>query len=109
MNLVPLIKGAVIGFIVSVPVGPVWLLCMRRTIEKGRWAGFISGLGAAAADALYGGIAVFGIASVSRLLSQYSFALHILGGCVLLYFGIKMYHRKVETDKDNRNNDQATR
>ena len=60
-----LFRGLVIGFSIAAPVGPVGVLCIRRTLANGRSAGFLSGLGAASADALYGFVAAFGLTSVS--------------------------------------------
>jgi threonine/homoserine/homoserine lactone efflux protein len=54
------IKGVLIGFSIAAPVGPIGVLCIRRTLADGRNSGLISGLGAATADAVYGSIAGFG-------------------------------------------------
>jgi threonine/homoserine/homoserine lactone efflux protein len=101
MDIVPLIKGIIIGFAVAAPVGPVGILCIQKTLEKGRWAGFVSGFGAATADAIYGAVAVFGVTSISNLLDEHRFALHIVGGALLLYFGFKIFNRKLELPKRN--------
>lgn len=58
-----LLEGLIIGFCIAAPVGPIGLLCIRRSIAEGRLAGFVTGLGAATADACYGTIAVLGLAS----------------------------------------------
>ena len=55
------LKGLIIGFSIAAPVGPIGVLCIRRTLVKGRVSGFVSGLGAATADALYGCVAGFGL------------------------------------------------
>lgn len=57
-----LLRGFLVGLSVAAPVGPIGLLCIQRTAMRGRLSGFVSGLGAATADAMYGGIAAFGIA-----------------------------------------------
>ena len=62
------LKGLVIGFSIAAPVGPIGVLCIRRTIAQGRTAGIISGLGAATADAIYGCIAALGLTFISSLL-----------------------------------------
>ena len=72
---------------IAVPVGPVGVMCVRRTIFEGKQAGFISGLGAATADALFGCIAAFGLTFVSDWLIGYHQWLRIAGGCYLLYIG----------------------
>src|SRR5216684_8487760 len=87
MLLVFLLKGIVVGIIIAVPVGPVGVLCVRRTIFQGRLAGFVSGLGAATADAIFGFIAAFGLTFVSDWLIGYQQWLRLIGGCYLLYIG----------------------
>ena len=57
-------KGLAIGLAIAAPVGPVGVLCVRRTLSEGRLMGLAAGLGAAVADAFYGGIAAFGVAAV---------------------------------------------
>jgi threonine/homoserine/homoserine lactone efflux protein len=85
--LIFLLKGVVVGIIIAVPVGPVGIMCLRRTILEGKLAGFISGLGAATADAMFGFIAAFGLTFISDLLIGYHQWLRIAGGLYLLYVG----------------------
>ena len=87
MLLVFALKGIAVGIVIAVPVGPVGVMCVRRTIFEGKAAGFISGLGAATADALFGFIAAFGLTFVSDWLIGYHQWLRIAGGCYLLYVG----------------------
>lgn len=82
-----LIKGIVLGFSIAAPVGPIGVLCIRRTLANGIGNGFISGLGAATADAIYGFIAVLGISAVSIFLLDYQSYLRFIGGMFLLYLG----------------------
>ena len=84
-----LLRGFVVGISIAAPVGPIGVLCIRRTLAGGRWIGFISGLGAATADALYGSIAGFGLAFLSGFLLQQQSWLRLIGGIFLLYLGIK--------------------
>ena len=77
-------KGVVVGLIIAVPAGPVGVLCIRRTIFNGRLAGFISGIGAATADAIFGIIAGFGLTFVSDLLLDYQEWLRLGGAGFLL-------------------------
>jgi threonine/homoserine/homoserine lactone efflux protein len=84
----PLIKGTIIGFSIAAPVGPVGLLCIRRSLEGGRLAGFVSGLGAATADTFYGLIAAFSLTALTDLLIAHRTTLQIVGGLFLLYLGI---------------------
>jgi threonine/homoserine/homoserine lactone efflux protein len=100
MLLLFLLKGVVVGIIIAVPVGPVGVLCVRRTIFQGKLAGFVSGLGAATADAIFGFIAAFGLTFVSDWLIGYQQWLGIAGGCYLLYLGGSALLAKLETKLD---------
>ncbi|MCR6657542.1 MAG: LysE family translocator [Opitutus sp.] len=86
----PLLKGFVIGFSLAAPVGPIGLLCLRRSLAHGRLAGFVSGLGAATADALYGLVAALGLTALAHFLVQHQGALRLAGGLFLLYLGLRM-------------------
>ncbi len=88
------IKGIVIGLAIAAPVGPIGILCIRRTLAYGRASGFVSGLGAATADFLYGSIAAFGLTFISDFLFRESFWLRLIGGIFLLYLGIKTFKAK---------------
>ncbi len=83
-------KGLLIGFSIAVPVGPIGLLCIRRTLEKGMVWGLISGLGAASADAVYGCIAGFGLTLISQFLLHHQTELRLIGGVFLIYSGCKI-------------------
>jgi threonine/homoserine/homoserine lactone efflux protein len=85
------IQGVVLGFSIAAPVGPIGVLCIRRTLAHGMLTGLISGLGAATADAIYGLIAVFGVSVVSVILLDYQTYLHCVGGLFLLYIGYKTF------------------
>jgi threonine/homoserine/homoserine lactone efflux protein len=65
MDLTFFARGLAIGFAIAAPVGAIGLLCIRRTLADGRLVGFVSGLGAATADAVYGAIAALGLTAVS--------------------------------------------
>ena len=91
MLLAFLLKGVLVGIIIAVPVGPVGVLCIRRTIFHGRLAGFVSGLGASTADAVFGIIAGFGLTVVSDLLLGYQDWLRLGGAGFLLYIGIRAF------------------
>jgi len=84
-----LLKGLLLGFSIAAPVGPIGVLCIRRTLADGRAAGFVSGLGAATADAIYGSIAAFGLTIISGFLTSQEIALRLVGGAFLCYLGIK--------------------
>ena len=82
-------RGLVIGFSIAAPVGPIGVLCVRRTLADGRAAGLVSGLGAATADAFYGFVAGFGLTFISSFLVGQKVWLSLFGGLFLLYLGIK--------------------
>lgn len=81
-------QGLAIGFAIAAPVGPIGMLCIRRTLAKGPAHGLVTGLGAATADAAYGAVAGFGIAAVTDLLLGWEGLLRLVGGIVLLWLGI---------------------
>lgn len=94
MELNFFLKGLLLGFSIAAPVGPIGLLCIRRTIQYGRLSGFFSGLGAAAADAVYGIIAAFGLSLLSELLIAGRLWLHLVGGIFLIYLGFRTFFAK---------------
>lgn len=83
------LKGLVVGFLIAAPVGPVNVMCVRRTIMHGRLVGLVSGLGAAAADTIFGAIAAFGLSFVYELLMTERFWLGIAGGALLMVMGVR--------------------
>ena len=89
MDLSLLLRGLIIGFSIAAPVGPIGVLCIRRTLTEGRGAGLVSGLGAATADGLYGCVAGFGLTFISSALIEQKLWLQLFGGLFLLYLGIK--------------------
>ncbi|HEY5572023.1 MAG TPA: LysE family transporter [Anaerolineales bacterium] len=86
-----LLQGLILGLSIAAPVGPIGVLCIRRTLTEGRIAGFVSGLGAATADAFYGAIAGFGLTFISSFLIDQQLWLRLTGGFFLLYLGIKTF------------------
>jgi threonine/homoserine/homoserine lactone efflux protein len=89
-----LLKGLLIGFAIAAPVGPIGVLCIRRTFAEGRAAGFATGLGAATADAVYGAIAAFGLTAVSAFLLGLQNELRLVGGLFLVALGIKTFFER---------------
>jgi threonine/homoserine/homoserine lactone efflux protein len=94
MQINLLLRGMLIGFSIAAPVGPIGILCIRRTLNAGRISGLVSGLGAASADAIYGSIAAFGLAFVSNFLVSQQLWLHLVGGAFLCFLGIKTLFAK---------------
>lgn len=89
MGITFLIRGLVIGFSIAAAVGPISVLVIRRTLAHGQVLGFVSGLGAATADAMYGCIAAFGLTYISNILVSHQAWLRLFGGFFLCYLGIK--------------------
>jgi threonine/homoserine/homoserine lactone efflux protein len=83
-------KGALLGLSVAAPVGPIGVLCIRRTLNSGAKYGFFTGMGAATADCLYELIAGMGLASISMFLIEHQHWLRSIGGLFLLYLGWKV-------------------
>ena len=86
-----LLKGLVVGLSIAAPVGPIGLLCIRRSLEQGRVVGLVTGLGAATADAAYGCIAGFGLTAVSAFLLAHVSLLRVGGGAALCYLGVRTF------------------
>lgn len=82
-----LLKGMGLGLAIAAPVGPIGLLCIRRSLAQGRWMGLATGLGAATADGLYGGIAGLGLTVVADGLMAQARLFTLLGGLFLCYLG----------------------
>ncbi len=88
------LQGLVLGFSIAAPVGPIGVLCIRRTLADGRIKGLLSGLGAATADALYGSIAALGLTAISGVLVDQQFWMRLIGGLFLLYLGIQTFRAR---------------
>ncbi len=89
MDFSLLFRGVALGFAIAAPVGPIGVLCIRRTLADGRASGLVSGLGAATADGLYGCVAGFGLTFISGILIDQRMWLRLFGGLFLCYLGIK--------------------
>ena len=104
-------KGLLFGFLLAATVGPMWVLCFRRTVAQGALAGFVSGMGIAVADGLYGAVAAFGLTAISGYLLGQRFWIGLIGGFFLVYLGIKCLTTKPEqiqeSNQDRRNLGQA--
>jgi threonine/homoserine/homoserine lactone efflux protein len=84
-----LFKGAIIGFSLAAPIGPVGMMCIRRTLAHGHLRGFVSGLGAATADSVYAIVAAFGITLISNFIVQHEYSIRLVGGILLLILGLR--------------------
>jgi threonine/homoserine/homoserine lactone efflux protein len=85
------LKGIIIGFAIAAPVGPIGVLCIRRTLADGRISGLVSGLGAATADALYGAVAALGLTFVAEFLMGGESWLRLVGGAFLVFLGVRTF------------------
>ena len=93
-------RGAVAGLAISAPVGPVNVLCVSRTLTQGRAAGIVSGLGAAAADTIYGSIAGFSISFIIGWLLRELFWIRLVGGVLLILIGLVYYLKRPKSLQD---------
>lgn len=91
-------KGILIGFLVSIPLGPIGVLVIQRTVNKSRIAGFLSGMGAALSDTLYAVIAGFSLTFVIDFIREYEVYLQAIGALVLLGLGIHIFFKNPVTD-----------
>lgn len=99
MDLTFIIKGIMIGFAMAVPLGPIGIICIRKTLTEGRLRGLIIGLGAATADLLYGAIAAFGLTVISDTLNNNRIWIRIVGGILLLFLGIRTFYAQPKDPK----------
>jgi threonine/homoserine/homoserine lactone efflux protein len=89
VDLSLVLRGLLLGFSIAAPVGPIGVLCIRRTFADGWRIGLVSGLGAATADATYGAVAAFGLTAISNLLVSGQVWLRLVGGIFLCYLGLR--------------------
>lgn len=99
MELTFFIKGILIGFAMAIPVGPIGILCIRKTLTEGRLRGLIIGLGAATADLLYACIAAFGLTVISDTLNSQRIWIRLAGGALLLFLGVRIYRAQPKNPK----------
>ena len=91
LQIIP--RGIAIGVLISAPMGPIGMLCIQRTLNKGRWPAFYTGIGAAISDIIYCLLVGLGISFITDFIEQNQFALQILGGIVLIAFGIYLFRK----------------
>lgn len=83
-----IVKGLIIGIVVSAPMGPVGVLCVQRTLNKGRWYGFVTGLGASLSDIAYALLTGYGMSFIFDFINANIFILQLLGSIMLFLFGL---------------------
>ena len=101
------LRGVAAGLIIAAPVGPVNVLCIQRSLEKGWRSGLLSGLGAALVDTLYGGIAGFSISLVIQFLIREQFWIRLIGGFLLIGLGVAYYFKTPRSLKDGHTDSSA--
>jgi threonine/homoserine/homoserine lactone efflux protein len=94
--LVFILKGIIIGFSLAAPVGPIGVLCMRRTLARGGWRGFTVGLSGASADIVYALVAAFGVSLISDYIAAHEHWIRLVGGILLLILGLYLYRSHPE-------------
>jgi threonine/homoserine/homoserine lactone efflux protein len=94
MELTIFLKGIFIGFAMAVPVGPIGIICIRKTLAEGRLRGLIIGLGAATADFFYGCVAAFGLTIIEDTLVSQRIWIQLAGGALLLFLGVRIFRAK---------------
>ena len=87
-------KGICIGFALAVPIGPIGILCIRKTLTEGRIRGLVIGLGAATADLIYGTVAAFGLTFISNTLYNQRIWIRLVGGILFLLLGAKIFRAR---------------
>lgn len=102
MDVHYLLRGLLLGLSIAAPVGPIGVLCIRRTLADGRAVGFVSGLGAATADGFYGAVAAFGLAFVSGVLVGEQRWIRLIGGVFLAYLGLRTFLAPPATEAASR-------
>ena len=93
-------RGLVIGFVIAAAIGPISLLCIRRTLVEGAAVGAVSGLGAATADSLYASVAAFGLTALSDVLVGARRPLGVFGGCFLLALAVHSLRTRAQAAPD---------
>lgn len=86
-------RGLAIGALISAPMGPIGMLIIQRTLSKGRWPAFFTGLEAALSDLLYCLLAGFGLSFITDIIERHQFALQIFGSIVLAAFGLFLFRK----------------
>lgn len=89
--LMLILKGILIGLLVSSPMGPIGMLCVQRTLTRGRWHGLATGLGAAVSDMVYALIILLGLSIISDFIDKNEQITLIIGSVILILFGIKVF------------------
>lgn len=88
--------GVAAGLMASIPLGPIGVLCVQRTLGGTRSSGFVSGLGAATADTFFAVLAIFSLGYINSFIDKYTFWVEIVGGLLVVTFGLSVFYKKVK-------------
>ena len=103
-----IIKGIIIGLLASIPLGPIGVICIQRTLNKGKISGFVSGLGAATADTIFSAIAGFSLTFIIAFIQKQQIIFQAIGGVVVFILGIKIFYtnpiKQLRRHKRKKNN-----
>ncbi|MBR4095007.1 MAG: LysE family transporter [Bacteroidales bacterium] len=89
--LVTLLKGFIVGLGASIPLGPLGVLCVQKTLSKGRNSGLFTGLGASVSDTFYAGLSLIGLSFVENLINENRAIVMLVGGVIIALIGLKVY------------------
>ncbi len=97
------LKGTIVGFAVSIPLGPASVMCIRRTLNRGFFLGLSSGLGVALADTFYGSLAGLGLTSIADLILDWVHKIQLYAGIFLIFIGFYLIGMKANTHSQSEN------
>jgi threonine/homoserine/homoserine lactone efflux protein len=108
MDLLFIVKGIIIGILASVPLGPVGVVCIQRTLNRGRLNGFASGMGAAFADTVFAIVAVLGLSFIINFVEEHQIYFKIIGGVFLVFLGYRIFNTnpiaQIRNQRKSKNN-----
>ena len=90
-----LFQGMLVGFMASIPLGPIGLICIQRTLSGNRWAGFVSGMGAATADTIFAILAAFSLSFITSFIESKVYWLKAIGGIIIIIMGLTTFYKRV--------------
>lgn len=90
-SFINLIKGILVGMGASIPLGPLGVMCVQKTLSKGRVSGFLTGLGASISDTIYAALAIASLAIIQEFVHNYNISVKILGGMIVVAIGLRIF------------------
>ena len=100
--------GIVAGLLASIPLGPIGVLCIQRTLNNSHRTGFISGLGAATADTCFAALAIFALGWITGFITKYQLWVEALGGLLVIFFGFSIFFKKAQRPSNIKNNNSGS-